>query len=236
MSTAAPRTRFAPSPTGALHLGNARTALFNWLFARGRGGTVIVRSEDTDAARSASGHLEALLADLRWLGLDWDEGPDGGGVHGPYRQSERGAQYRERLDALVAADHAYPCFCTRAELAEARRRQRAAGRPPRYPGTCARLGQAERAERRRAGREATLRLRVPARGEVAFEDLVHGRQAFALADIGDFVIARADGTPAFLFANALDDALMGITHVLRGDDHLANTPRQLLLLRALGLE
>jgi len=236
MTDTTPRTRFAPSPTGTMHLGNARTALFNWLFARHHGGKVIIRSEDTDVERSDEDYLEGLLAGLRWLGLDWDAGPDHAieGI-GPYRQSERQPLYAEYLDRLVSEDRVYPCFCTREELAAARKRQLAAGKPPRYPGTCAGLSEAEREERRRAGRTATLRFRVPDSGAIAFEDLVHGRQRFRLADIGDFVIARADGVPAFFFANGVDDALMGVTHVLRGEDHLTNTPRQLMLLEALGL-
>jgi len=236
MPNDAPRTRFAPSPTGALHLGNARTALFNWLYARGRGGAFVVRSEDTDRDRSDEKYLASLQAALRWLGLDWDEGPDAGGAAGPYRQSERLELYRRFLDRLLEEDRTYPCFCTRAELDAARKRQLAAGRPPRYPGTCAHLSRTEREERRAAGRSATLRFRVPDTGTIGFDDLVYGRQSYRLADIGDFVIARGDGTPAFFFANAVDDALMGITHVLRGEDHLTNTPRQLLILRALGLD
>jgi len=229
------RTRFAPSPTGALHLGNARTALFNWLFARGRGGRLVLRSEDTDVARSDTVHLEGLQRDLHWLGLDWDEGPDIGGPYAPYAQSARMDVYRGYLDQLVAADRAYPCFCTREELEIARRRQRAAGRPPRYPGTCAHLDAAARAQRRAEGREATLRFRVPGEGINGFEDLLRGRQEWRPGDVGDFVIARSDGTPAFLFANAVDDALMDITHVLRGEDHLSNTPRQVLVLETLAL-
>ncbi len=236
MTETTPRTRFAPSPTGTMHLGNARTALFNWLFARHHGGTLLIRSEDTDVERSDEDYLEGLLDGLRWLGLDWDGGPDRAiaGI-GPYRQSERQDLYDAYLDRLVAEDRAYPCFCTREELAAARKRQLAAGKPPRYPGTCAGLSEAERDERRRAGRTATLRFRVPDSGSIAFDDLVHGRQRFRLADIGDFVIARADRVPAFFFANGVDDALMGVTHVLRGEDHLTNTPRQLMLLEALGL-
>lgn len=230
------RTRFAPSPTGHLHLGNARTALFNWLFARHAQGCFVLRSEDTDRARSDERLLQRMLQDLDWLGLEPDEGPDLGGVHGPYRQCERAERHQALLDLLLANDRAYPCFCTQGELAEARRRQRAAGRAPRYPGTCAGLGTAERDAQRAAGREPTIRFRVPDSGEVTFDDLVHGRQRFRLQDIGDFVIARADGTPAFFFANAVDDADMGITHVLRGDDHLANTPRQRLILAALELD
>lgn len=235
MATTTVRTRFAPSPTGALHPGNARTALFAWLHARGQGGVFLVRCEDTDAERSEAGHLDALLESLRWLGLDWDEGPDTGGAYGPYHQTQRGELYREHLQRLQHEDRAYPCFCTREELAEVRRQQIAAGRPPRYPGTCAGLGPAEREARRAEGRSAVLRLRVPAEGEIVFEDLVHGSQRTALATIGDFVIARGDDSPTFLFANAVDDALMEISHVLRGEDHLANTPRQLLVLEALGL-
>lgn len=235
MAPAPVRTRFAPSPSGALHLGNARTALFNWLHARAAGGAFVLRVEDTDVDRSEAVHLEALQADLRWLGLAWDEGPDIGGPHAPYRQSERLAAHREHLERLLAADRAYPCFCTAAELEAARARQRAAGKPPRYPGTCARLDEAARAARRAEGRRPALRFRVPARERVDFDDLVRGRQTWRPAELGDFVVARADGTPAFLFANAVDDALMAISHVLRGEDHLANTPRQLLLLEALGL-
>lgn len=229
------RTRFAPSPTGALHLGNARTALLNRLFATRYGGRFTLRSEDTDVERSAEHHLERLQGELAWLGLEWEEGPEEGGPHGPYRQSARGEQHGADLARLQAAGQAYPCFCTREELEAARQRQLAAGKPPRYPGTCARLTEAEQAERRAAGRVPTLRFRVPDEGGIAFDDLVYGRQSYRLADIGDFVIARGDGTPAFFFANAVDDARMGVTHVLRGEDHLTNTPRQLLLLEALGL-
>ena len=235
MNPATVRTRFAPSPTGELHIGNARTALFNWLYARHYGGRFILRSEDTDRERSDAGALEQLECDLAWLGLEADEGPCAGGSYGPYRQCERGERHRELLAALVRADCAYPCYCTRDELAAARQRQLAAGQAPRYPGTCARLSESERAQRERAGRTPTLRFRVPDDGAIRFVDLVHGEQRFRLCDIGDFVIARADGTPAFFFANAVDDADMAITHVLRGDDHLTNTPRQLLLLQALEL-
>lgn len=235
MNDDAIRTRFAPSPTGALHVGNARTALFNWLFARHYGGQFILRSEDTDIEREEQGALEHQQEMLRWLGLDWDEGPDIGGRCAPYRQSERASRYREALERLRAQDHVYPCYCTREELAEARRRQLAAGRAPRYPGTCAALDAEERREREKSGRIPAWRFRIPGSGTVEFDDLVHGRQRFSVADHGDFVLARADGTPSFLFANALDDADMAISHVLRGDDHLANTPRQILLLRALEL-
>jgi glutamyl-tRNA synthetase len=225
-------TRFAPSPSGELHLGNVRTALHSWLLARRSGGRFLLRIEDTDAVRSSEAHVEALLGDLRWLGLDWDEPPGGGG---PWRQSRRGGVYGPLLERLEREDRAYPCYCTPDELQLMRAAQRAAGRPPRYAGTCARLDAAGRAERVARGLKPSLRFRVPADGAVQFDDLVHGPQRFECALIGDFVVRRDDGTPAFFFANAVDDSLMGVTQVLRGEDHLANTPRQLLVLAALGL-
>ena len=235
-SSRAPVTRFAPSPSGRLHVGNARTALFAWLLARGRGGRFLLRIEDTDAARTEPGAEAAILEDLRWLGLDWDEGPDVGGPHGPYRQSERAALHAGLLARLEAAGHLYPCFCTPETLEAARAAQRARGEPPRYPGTCARLAPGEARRRLARGEPAALRFRVPAGRRVAFDDLVRGPQAIESDALGDFVVRRADGRPAFLFASAVDDAHMGVTHVLRGEDHLANTPRQLLLLEALGLD
>lgn len=227
-------TRFAPSPTGELHLGNARTALFNQLLARRAGGRFLLRVEDTDSERSHEAHTRALLADLAWLGIEWDAGPDREDARGPYRQSQRGALYAQELAALERAGAVYPCFCTPLELSLARRSQLAAGRPPRYAGTCRDLPPAERARRIAAGVPATLRFRVPGGERIEFIDLVHGPQSFASDDIGDFVVRRADGTAAFFFSNAVDDARMGITLVLRGEDHLTNTPRQLLILAALG--
>lgn len=218
-------TRFAPSPTGLLHIGNARTALFSWLAARRLDGRFLLRIEDTDVERAVAGAADAVLEDLRWLGLDWDDAV----VH----QSARGARHAELLGALERAGHAYPCYCTETELAVARRTALAAGKPPRYAGTCARLSAAEAGARRAAGDPATLRFRIRERGEVAFVDLVHGPHGENADAIGDFVIRRSDGVPTFLFSNAVDDAEMGVTHVLRGDDHLSNTPRQLLLLQAL---
>ncbi|CAN5358027.1 glutamate--tRNA ligase [soil metagenome] len=235
MSDSPVRTRFAPSPTGSMHLGNARTALFNWLFARRHGGRFILRSEDTDRTRSRAAYLDTLLEDLEWLGLVVDEGPAIGGPLGPYRQTERGAIYAQYFDELEQQGAAYLCFCSPEELARSRRAQAAAGRPPRYDGTCRDLSSAQRRARRAEGRVPALRFRVPAHREVVFDDLVRGPQRFSSADLGDFVIRRADRTPAFLFGNAVDDALMRITHVLRGEDHLANTPRQILLLEALTL-
>lgn len=228
-------TRFAPSPSGELHLGNARTLLFNDLMARAHGGRRVLRIEDTDSARSQDAHVQALLEDLAWLGLEWEEGPDRGGPQAPYRQSQRGAVYQRYFQALEQRDLAYPCFCTPLELELSRRAQRAAGRPPRYAGTCRDLDTAARAGRIAAGATPSLRFRVPAGRRVQFEDFVHGLQGAGSEDIGDFIIRREDGTAAFFFCNAIDDALMGVTHVLRGDDHLSNTPRQLLVLEALGL-
>ena len=228
-------TRFAPSPTGELHLGNARTALFNFLLARRTGGRFLLRIEDTDLQRSQETHLARVLEDLRWLGLDWDAGPDREDDRGPYRQSRRGALYGRFFEALVGRDVVYPCFCTPLELEASRRAQLASGRPPRYAGTCRELPGEQRRDRQAQGLPATLRYRVPAGRRIEFVDLVHGPQSFASDDIGDFVVRRADGTAAFFFCNAVDDASMGVTHVLRGEDHLANTPRQLLILEALEL-
>ncbi|HEX9207544.1 MAG TPA: glutamate--tRNA ligase [Steroidobacteraceae bacterium] len=235
MSAAPSITRFAPSPTGALHLGNARTALFSFLAARASGGRFVLRVEDTDAERSQDALLERQLAELRWLGLDWDEGPDVGGMHGPYRQSQRAAIYREALEQLASRRLTYPCFCTPEELQFSRKAQLAAGRPPRYARTCANLGAAEIERRIASGQQPAIRFRVPDGRAVEFEDRIHGPQRFLSDDIGDFVIRRADGSVSFFLGNALDDSSMGITLVLRGDDHLANTPRQLLLLEALGM-
>jgi glutamyl-tRNA synthetase len=235
MTTENVKTRFAPSPSGYLHLGNIRTALFNALLARHWSGRFLLRIEDTDPERSRPEYVTALLEDLHWLSLDWQEGPEVGGAHGPYVQSERMAIYAEYFRRLETAGRVYPCFCTPEELALSRRAQRVAGHPPRYTGACARLSEVERRERLDRGLRPTLRFRVPAGRSVEFTDLIRGPQHLASDDIGDFVIRRADGTPQFFFANAVDDALMGITHVLRGEDHLANTPRQLLLLKALDL-
>lgn len=228
-------TRFAPSPTGALHPGNARTALFSFLFARAANGRFLLRVEDTDQARDSAGHEALQMTDLHWLGIAWDAGPDRDDGRGPYRQSERGAIYREHYHRLEQAGHAYPCFCTATELDIARKTQLASGQPPRYPGTCRSLDATARAARLASGRRPALRFRVPETGNIEFDDLVRGPQSFAAASLGDFLIRRADGGTVFFFCNALDDALMGVTHVLRGDDHLSNTPRQILLLRALAL-
>ncbi len=230
-----PVTRFAPSPTGALHLGNARTAFFSFLLARHAGGRFILRVEDTDRERSIEAHTRSLIDELRWLGISWNEGPDVGGDHGPYLQSARSEIYAEHFAKLAASGLTYPCFCTPLELELSRKAQLAAGRPPRYAGTCRALSEAQRAERRAKGLPEAIRFRVPAATEIKFDDLVHGPQRFLSDDIGDFIIRRAEGNPAFFFCNAVDDSLMGVTQVLRGDDHLANTPRQLMILVALNL-
>lgn len=220
-------TRFAPSPTGELHLGNARTAFFNALLARRHGGRFLLRIEDTDAARSTAAHAAQLQQDLRWLGLSWDGEP--------MYQSQRAEIYRAKLAMLEEGGRAYPCFCTPQELQLARAAQSAAGRPPRYSGKCRELARPERSRRIRAGEPHSMRFAVPREGSTGFTDLVHGPRQFAHAEIGDFVLLRTDGSAAFFFSNAIDDALSGVTHLLRGDDHLSNTPRQLLILRSLAL-
>ena len=235
MSRPSVRTRFAPSPTGRLHLGNVRTALFNFLAARGAGGQFVIRSEDTDADRSDERWLEAALGELTWLGMSWEEGPDVGGDRGPYRQSERAEFYSEALEQLKSRGAAYPCFRTDDELAAHRKSQIAAGRPPRYDREWARLDPAEVRRREAGGQAPVWRFRVPPGRSIEWRDLVRGPQRVASREIGDFVLVRSGGAPGFLFGNAVDDALMGITDVLRGEDHTSNTPRQLLILEALGL-
>ena len=230
-----PTTRFAPSPTGELHLGNARTALFNFLLARHGEGRFLLRIEDTDAERSDVAHTAVLLEDLKWLGLAWDAGPGLEDERGPYHQSQRGPLYERLFQTLEGQGTVYPCFCTPLELEASRRAQRSSGRPPRYAGTCRNLTSEERQRRRAQGLKPTTRFRVPPGRRLEFIDLVHGPQSFLSDDIGDFVIRRADGSAAFFFCNPVDDACMGVTQVLRGEDHLANTPRQLLVLEALDL-
>ena len=227
------RLRFAPSPTGQLHVGNARTALFNWLLARGSGGTFILRIEDTDAERSTAESAHAILDDLRWMGLTWDEGVEAGGAHGPYRQTERLHIYRAHAVELLSKGHAYRCFCSAQQLEADRHAALAEGRPPKYVGRCRDIDLGE--ARRRAEREpAVIRLRVPGAGEVVFHDIVRGPIGFDLDTIGDPILVRSDGTPAYNYAVVIDDALMEITHVVRGEDHISNTPRQILLYQAFG--
>ena len=228
------RLRFAPSPTGQLHVGNVRTALFNWLLARGSDAAFVLRIEDTDVERSTAESEAAILRDLHWLGLDWDEGPDVGGPCGPYRQSERLNLYQSYAKELVAAGHAYHCFCTPAELEADRAADLAAGRPVRYSGRCKKLPRATVDARIAAGERPAIRFSVPENREIAFKDSIRGDVRFSTEVIGDPVILRADGTPAYNFAVVVDDALMAITHVVRGEDHISNTPRQILLYEALG--
>ncbi len=228
------RVRFAPSPTGTLHVGSARTALYNYLFARSRGGSFILRIEDTDTSRSRREHERSLLEDLAWLGLEWDEGPDRGGERGPYRQSERLELYRRRAAALVEQGAAYHCFCSRERLQELKESSRRRGEPPRYDGRCAGIGREEARARLAAGEAATVRFRVPGGQRLTVDDVIHGAVEFDTDLVGDFIIVRSDGTAAYNFAVVVDDAAMGITHVIRGEDHLTNTARQLLLFQALG--
>ena len=228
------RVRFAPSPTGQLHVGNARTALFNWLLARGQSGAFILRIEDTDVERSTRESEAAIIRDLRWLGLDWDEGPDIGGSHGPYRQSERLHLYQSYAKELLTADQAYYCFCSASQLDADRQEAVAAGRPALYPGTCRRLSREQAAARITAGERPAIRFRVPEGRDVVFADAVRGDVRFHTDVIGDPVIVRADGNPAYNFAVVVDDALMEVSDVIRGEDHISNTPRQLLLYEALG--
>ena len=226
------RVRFAPSPTGWLHVGGARTAYFNWLFARQQGGAFVIRIEDTDVQRSSEESEAGVLDALAWLGLDHDEGPDTGGAFGPYRQSERLGLYRERAELLVSQGLAYPCFCSDPELEARRAAALAAGRPPHYDGHCRALSQPEREASRREGRPESVRFAVPARDWV-LEDLVRGAVRFPSGIVGDFVLLRSNGLPTYNFAAAVDDAAMRITHVIRAEEHLANTPRQLMLYEAL---
>lgn len=227
------RVRFAPSPTGYLHVGGARTAIFNHLFARRHGGTFIIRIEDTDAERSTAESERTLIEDLRWLGLDWDEGPDVGGPYGPYRQSERLDVYRGIAEQLVASAHAYPCFCTDAELEYKRELAAAASRPPQYDGTCRDLTPEEVAAKRAAGIPEAIRFRV-GEGVVRFEDAVRGTMELSHDMVGDWVILRSSGLPTYNFAAAVDDHLMQISHVIRGEEHLPNTLRQIMVYDALG--
>jgi glutamyl-tRNA synthetase len=225
------RVRFCPSPTGTPHVGLVRTALFNWAHARHHGGTFVFRIEDTDAQRDSVESYEALLDALRWLGIDWDEGPEVGGPHGPYRQSERGDRYRDALDRLVQAGEVYESYSTPAEI-EAR--HRAAGRDPKlgYDNADRDLTDEQKAAHRADGRSPVFRLRMPDR-DISFDDLVRGPVTFKAGTVSDFVLARGDGTPLYPLTNPLDDALMGITDVLRGEDLLPSTPRQIALLEAL---
>ena len=228
------RVRFAPSPTGQLHVGNARTALFNWLLARASGGTCVLRIEDTDAERSTRESERSILEDLRWMGLEWDEGVDRGGDHGPYRQSERLHIYRAHVVELLSRGLAYRCFCRPAQLAIDRDAALRERRPPKYVGRCRDIPPDQARVRAGSGEPAAIRFRIPADREVVFQDVVRGEVRFSTEVLGDPVIVRSEGVPAYNYAVVIDDALMAITHVIRGEDHISNTPRQVLLYEAFG--
>ncbi len=229
------RVRFAPSPTGHLHIGGARTALFNWLYARKNGGQFILRFEDTDQTRNVENAEQKLLRSLAWLGIDWDEGVDVGGPFAPYRQTERLHLYQPFVERLLAEGHAFYCYCSEQELEAERAAQMARGETPKYSGKCRKLSAEQIAQYEAEGRKPVLRFRVPEGQKVVIDDAVRGTVEFETDGIGDFIIARPDGIPMYNFAVVLDDHLMGITHVLRGEEHLSNTPRQVLIYQALGL-
>ncbi|WP_226677497.1 glutamate--tRNA ligase [Rossellomorea aquimaris] len=230
------RVRYAPSPTGHLHIGNARTALFNYLYARSVGGKFIIRIEDTDKKRNIEGGEESQLKYLQWLGIDWDESTDKPGEYGPYRQSERNHIYEQYLNELLENGKAYKCYCTEEELEAEREAQSAAGQMPRYSGKCRNLTKEDQEKLAAEGRQPSIRFRVPAGKVYSFNDIVKEDVSFESDGIGDFVIAKKDGTPTYNFAVAVDDYLMKITHVLRGEDHISNTPKQLMIFEALGWE
>src|SRR4029079_4408575 len=230
------RVRFAPSPTGHLHVGGARTAIFNWLFARHHCGTFIIRVEDTDQARSTRESEDLVLADLRWLALDWDEGPDAGGPHAPYRQSERIDGYSKAAQELMARGAAYRCFCTEETLEAKRKQAEADGRPPHYDLTCYRLSPQEVSARLAMWTPFALRFHVPEDGDVTIHDLIRGEVTWKRESLGDFILVRSDGLPTYNFSVVVDDHDMDITHVIRAEEHLTNTHRQVLIYRALGWE
>lgn len=220
------RVRFAPSPTGFLHIGGARTALFNWLFARNKGGAFILRIEDTDVARAASGAVEKILEDLKWLGVTWDEGP--------YFQTQRLSLYRHYAELLLKNGKAYFCYCSPEELDTKRKKALAEGKPPGYDGRCRDLSAEEAEKLKKAQRKVVIRFKIPHTGATEFTDLIRGEIKFEHSVLDDFVIMKSDGIPPFIFANTIDDGDMKITHIIRGDEHVSNTPRQLLLYQALG--
>lgn len=230
------RVRYAPSPTGHLHIGNARTALFNYLYARNTGGKFIIRIEDTDKKRNIEGGEESQLKYLKWLGIDWDESIDTDGEYGPYRQSERNDLYKKYYDELLSAGKAYKCYCTEEELEQEREEQIARGETPQYSGKCAHLTPEEQQKLEDEGRKPSIRFRVPKGEVITFNDIVKDEISFETDGIGDYVIVKKDGTPTYNFAVAADDYLMKMTHVLRGEDHISNTPKQIMIFNALGWE
>lgn len=230
------RTRFAPSPTGHLHIGGARTALFNYLFARRYGGKFILRIEDTDLERSSIESEKVIIESLRWLGIEWDEGVEVGGPHGPYRATERVDIYKKYVDVLFEKGYAYHCYCTEEELEAQRQQLLSKGQMPRYLGKCRNLTEKQKRRFEQEGRKPTVRFKVPEGVKIVVHDLVRGDVEFMSDDIGDFVIVKSDGIPTYNFAVVIDDHLMKISHVIRGEEHLSNTPRQILIYNALGFE
>lgn len=229
------RVRYAPSPTGDLHIGNARTALFNYLFARHNDGEFIIRIEDTDIKRNLEHGEESQLGNLTWLGIDWDEGPDKPGNVGPYRQTERKHLYDPLIDQLLLSNNAYKCYCSEEELETEREQQRARNEMPHYGGKCAQLTPSQQAEKEAEGLKPAIRFRVPIENTYTFDDIVKGNITFEASSVGgDYIIRKRDGYPTYNFAVAVDDHMMEITHVLRGDDHIANTPKQMMIYEAFG--
>ena len=229
------RCRFAPAPTGYLHVGGARTALFNWLFARHNDGRFILRIEDTDQKRSTEEAIGAVIGSLRWLGIEWDEGPEVGGEFGPYRQTERMQHYEEVAEKLLQSGRGYFCYCTPEELEDRRRAALKRGETPGYDGRCRNLTPAERQAFEAEGRSRAVRFAMPGI-DITVHDLIRGETHFPADDLRDFVIMRSDGTPTYLLAAAVDDVLMKMSHVIRGEDLLPSTPRQLQLIEAMGAE
>ena len=230
------RVRFAPSPTGYLHIGGARTALFNWLFAKKHNGKLILRIEDTDTERLKEDSVSQILSSLKWLGIDWDEGPGKGGDFGPYFQSQRQELYSKAAQTLLQANKAYHCFCSVEEIEEERQKQRQAGMPFRYQGKCRNLSPEEVQDRLKRGLPSVIRMKVPDAGQVVVEDIIRGTVCFESEQFDDFIIIKSDGSPAYNFACVADDHAMQISHVIRAEEHLSNTPKQCLIYRALGYE
>ncbi|MDP2402134.1 MAG: glutamate--tRNA ligase, partial [Actinomycetota bacterium] len=229
------RVRFAPSPTGHLHIGGARTAIYNWAFARHHGGTFVLRIDDTDKERSTDENTQAILRAMRWLGLDWDEGPDVGGDYGPYHQSERSELYAQALELLKSNGTAYPCFCSAETLDAMREAARIAGGVSGYDRRCRGIDPVSAAARIAAGEPHVWRVKVPeGRGDIVLDDVIRGEVTFPISAMDDFILARTDGSPTYMFATVVDDWKMEITHIVRGDDHLSNTPRQVIVFEALG--
>ena len=230
------RVRFAPSPTGYLHIGGARTALFNWFFARQNKGKLVLRIEDTDSERLKEDSVSQILASLKWLGIHWDEGPEKGGDYGPYFQSQRQELYREAAARLIESGQAYYCFCTEEELQEERQRQRKEGLPFGYSGKCRRLSQDEVRRRLEQGQKHVIRLKLPASGQITVKDIIRGPVSFDFHQFDDFIIMKSNGLPAYNFACVVDDHAMDISHVIRAEEHLSNTPKQQFIFEALGFE